>query len=305
MSQSESNTYAGGVALIAWAAALWGFGFFLYKLLLEEISPLGLNFWKSLIVAIALLWVERHRLPLARDAVRRFPLRFTFLGVFGVALALTLTFLALKRLDLSITTALRRAEPIFALVLAGLLLRERLSRLQIAWILLALIGGVLLILPEPNRVQLSTLDLVGIGYALLGAAAMSVACVIGKSLLNQGVAPNTLAFLRIVIGTLILFPIVIYDYRDSLFIFRSFDVFAGVALVSFTTLTGLPLFYRGMRNVEAGVASTVELMTPLVSILLGVWLLGERLEFSQICGGTILLLSVSLLGRSGSRRSSR
>ncbi len=61
-----------------------------------------------------------------------------------------------------------------------------------------------------------------------------------------------------------------------------------------TTALAYLLFYAGMRTTAGSVAAVLTLLEPLVASVLAVVVLGERLRFSAVAGGGLLLAAVVL-----------
>jgi drug/metabolite transporter (DMT)-like permease len=123
------------------AAACWGCATVITKHVLTNVPPLTLLV-VQLTVSVVFLWaivlVQRLRLPGRRDIVR-----LGGIGILNPGLAYTFGLLGLTRTTASMSTLLWAAEPILILVMAWLILRERLTRTLVAFSLLAITGVVL------------------------------------------------------------------------------------------------------------------------------------------------------------------
>jgi drug/metabolite transporter (DMT)-like permease len=124
------------VLALVLAAACWGIVTVITKHVLANIPPLTLLV-VQLAISVSFLWilvfVQRLRLPQRRDIVR-----LGSIGILNPGLAYTLGLLGLTRTTASMSSLLWAAEPILILVLAWLILRERLTRTLLAFSLLSL-----------------------------------------------------------------------------------------------------------------------------------------------------------------------
>src|SRR6266542_4600667 len=112
------------IALVL-AAACWGAATVITKHVLANIPPLTLLVLQ-LTISVSFLWLivfaQRLTLPQRRDIVR-----LGGIGILNPGLAYTFGLLGLTRTTASMSTLLWAAEPILILVLAWLILRERLT----------------------------------------------------------------------------------------------------------------------------------------------------------------------------------
>jgi len=72
-------------------------------------------------------------------------------------------------------------------------------------------------------------------------------------------------------------------------------IIAGLAVVG--TVLPILLFVNGLRYMEASRASVVTTAEPVVTVVLGVVVLGERLSPGILVGGTLVLVGVLLIQR--------
>jgi drug/metabolite transporter (DMT)-like permease len=66
----------------------------------------------------------------------------------------------------------------------------------------------------------------------------------------------------------------------------------GVGIVLFPTMVAISLFLAGLPRIGAARAALLSTWEPVVTILLAVVVLGDRLSFVQVIGGVLVLLAV-------------
>jgi drug/metabolite transporter (DMT)-like permease len=54
------------------------------------------------------------------------------------------------------------------------------------------------------------------------------------------------------------------------------------------------LYYKILDIVGSAIASSVTYITPIIAVLLGVWLLGEELHWYEPVGGLIVILGAAI-----------
>jgi drug/metabolite transporter (DMT)-like permease len=273
------------------AAACWGAATVITKHILTDIPPLTLLVLQ-LTVSVAFLWAvvfaQRLRLPQRRDIAR-----LGGIGILNPGLAYTFGLLGLTRTTASMSTLLWAAEPILILVLAWLILRERLTRMLIAFSLLAITGVVLVARIDVGADQASLI--VGNGLILIGVACCALYTVLTRRMMSD------------------LDPLLIVVLQQSLALVWALAIWPlewargggldlttiNLATWGWAVLSGV-LYYAlafwcyiiGLKQLPA---STVGLFLNLIPIfgVGGAYLfLGERLSAVQWIGGTLILLAV-------------
>lgn len=280
------------VAQFCLAGVVWGSSFLFMKVALEGVGP-GQVAWTRLILgALALgviVAIRRERMPRS-------------LRVWGHMTVLALSFCVIPFLLFSwaqqhVTSGLasiyNATTPIMTAIMAGLLLRvERLSREQIAGIAVG-ITGVLVIIGPWRGLDLSQ-SLVA-QLAILGATAcygFSLAYM-RRFVAHTGMSALTFSFLNIGIAALIMLaltPVVAWAPVQL----------TPVIILSLILLgaLGTGLAYVWNQNVVRAWgptrASTVTYLTPVIGVVLGILVLGERLSWNEPVGALVVFAGIVL-----------
>ncbi|MEM9125289.1 MAG: DMT family transporter, partial [Pseudomonadota bacterium] len=119
----------------------------LVKALSEDFPPGEMVFFRSLFaIPVILAWLIA-RGELAQGFIVRKPMGHFWRGVLGTS-AMGLTFTGLSLLPLPEVTAIGYATPIFTLILAALMLGERIRMIRIGAVVLSLLGVLIMIWPR-------------------------------------------------------------------------------------------------------------------------------------------------------------
>lgn len=183
------------------------------------------------------------------------------------------------------------SAPVIVVLLSGLFLGERLTWVVGLALAGALTGAALLVGGSPEAA--STRDLLlGAALALGAGFSYSVVALMGRAVAAHyhPVQPVALAF---AFGALLLVPVVVVRGLAWQFPLASWGLLVYLGLVP--TALGYGLYLRGLRTTTATVAAVVGLLEPLISTVLAVLLLGERLSPNSVIGGALLLASVAFL----------
>jgi drug/metabolite transporter (DMT)-like permease len=195
--------------------------------------------------------------------------------------------------QLSVVVLLQKLQPVFAIFLASLLLKERLTGRFVAWAMAAITGGYLL------TFGLSLPDLHGgdrtlwaAFFALMAAACFGAATVFGKLLLGN-VDFKTATFARYGLTSVLALIYVVATGVGLPFASVTQANWIVIVVISLTTGSGaIFLYYWGLTRVKATVATICELCLPLSAVFLDYIVNGTRLGTWQWVGGLVLIGSI-------------
>ncbi|MBP2475872.1 drug/metabolite transporter (DMT)-like permease [Crossiella equi] len=277
--------------LVALAASLWGTDALLRKPLAEALPSATVVFWEHLIVVALLLpWVPRALRALGGLAWSR-RLAVVVIGVGSSAVATALFTAAFRYGDPVTPLVLQKAQPVFVLLLAFLLLGER-PRAHYLWFAVpALAGAWLLGFRDPLDVRVSAAVP---ALLALGAAALWAGGTVLGRLVSDDLRPWEVTVLRFTIGLPASAAVV--PAVGAPFLVSWGNAPALVLLAVVPGLLALSLYYLGLRATPAARATLAELAFPATAALIGVGLLGASLTGTQWLGFALLVASVTALG---------
>jgi len=213
------------------------------------------------------------------------------LGTYAIVQAL----FAVQFNQLSVVVLLQKLQPLFAIGLAGLVLRERIRGRFLVRAIVAVIGAYLLAfgfsMPE---VGADRATVQGAIWAVVAAAAFGGATVLGKLLLRQldfrvatfgryGMTALVTGIYLVLSGGLSLEKISVQQAWILL-------------LIGLTTGSGaLFLYYRGLGQIRAITAAICELWLPLSAVVFDRLVNGSVLAPVQWFGGAVLLTAITLV----------
>ncbi|WP_425084789.1 DMT family transporter [Ruegeria profundi] len=132
----------------------------LVKALSEDFPPGELVFFRSLLaIPVIIAWLI-WRGELSQGFVVKKPMGHFWRGVLGTS-AMGLTFTGLSLLPLPEVTAIGYATPIFTLVLAALLLGERIRIIRIGAVMLGLVGVLIMLWPRLGSTEMEVAATIG------------------------------------------------------------------------------------------------------------------------------------------------
>lgn len=261
------------------APMVWGSTYLVTTELLPAGRPLLDTVLRALPAGLVLLALSRT-LPTGSWWWRSLVLGTLNIGAFNALL-----FFAAYRLPGGIAATLIAFQPLAVAALAVGLLGERLSARRVLAGLAGVLGVGLLVLRSDAE-----LDAVGIAAALVAAASMATGVVLTQRWGRPGgVLP--FAAWQLTAGGLVVAPVALaIEGGPPAFDAGNLIGFAYLSLIG-AALT-FPLWFRGIAQLSAAVASFLALLSPLVAALLGAVVLGQGLTPWQGVGFVIVLASV-------------
>lgn len=265
---------------MAASAACFALMAFAAKLASAHLSGSQVAFVRFAIMLLPLAAVPR----LARKAIefQRLDL-LIYRGVFG-GVAVLLYFLAIAHIPVGIATLLNYSSPIFSVAFAALFLGERVDR-RLLVPLTAALAGLFFVATGGHGsalLRFGTWELVGVGSAVLSGAALAA---IRAARRTEGSWAIYGSFS--LCGLLATAPFALPGFRPPTV--REWLLLAAVGAGSVVAQLLMTWAYRWVTNLQAGVISQ---LTVVISMLLGVVFLGDRLRPAQILGTLLTLAGV-------------
>jgi drug/metabolite transporter (DMT)-like permease len=276
--------------LVALAASLWGFSSLLREPLSKVMEPLAIVLAEHvvLVVLISPWLVPAVRALLA--ASTRTKVAILVIGAGSSALATTLFTAAFRLGDPVTPQVLQKLQPLIALLLAAVLLGERLTPRFAFFAVPAIAGAWLLSFPDPFGVEVQTLAAAGLA---VGAASLWAAGTVLGRMVSAELSFVHVTTLRFLVG---LVALVTFAWASRTPVDVPLDLVPRlVALAAVPGLLALALYYYALRRTPASRATLAELAFPVTAAFVGVTLLDGSLDASQWVGFCTVLLSVVLL----------
>lgn len=307
---TSSQSFSGPF-FILFAAVLWSFDA-LIRTSLYTLPPVLVSFWEHL---LGLILIAPFFFPHWRKVTELTAKEWSAIGalaVFASTLGVVLYTYGLILVGFtafSIVVLIQQTQPLWAILTASFLLKERISPMFILYVCGALVGVYLMVFPQmvPN-LQTGT-DTFIAGLCALGAAlSWGSGTSLGKLVLTK--VPHTVtAFLRFGLASIFSFllffifagmqsvtgssQILGTSYMVQQFFSLTSDQWVSLILiVCITGATAFLIYYYGLRRTSARVATICELAWPASSLLIGILWFENTFTWSQIVG--IVLLSTCM-----------
>ncbi len=200
--------------------------------------------------------------------------------------------------QLSVVVLLQKLQPIFAIILAAILLKEKIKKRFLIWASLAIFSSYFLtfgmslpsISMEDNTIKAAL-------FALLAAFSFGSSTVFSKKILaNHNFITAT--FFRYGFTSLLLLILVLATSQTTQFELTTEVNWIYFVIIGITTGSGaIFIYYYGLRRVKAIIATISELLFPISAILFDYIFNGSVLSPVQMLGAIIMVLAIIKLTR--------
>ena len=278
------------------AASLWAIDGVALRPILYNLPISLVVFVESTIVAMLLTPVMFKHIGVIKNLRAKDWIAFAGVALFGGAIgtmAITKALFYVNYVNLSIVVLMQKLQPAFALLLAAVLLKEKLPLNFFLWAVFAIVGAYLMTfgfkIPDFNAGDKTHLAAL---FALLAAFSFGFSTVLSKRALRN-VSFELGTYLRFVISAFVLLIIVLFANTLPSIERISFMQILIFFLIAFTTGgTAIFFYYYGLKKITASVAAICELAFPLTAVLLEYILRGNILGLVQWVGAALLILSI-------------
>ncbi len=279
-----------GVVLVSVAAIMWGLDGLIRKPLSSSTTAYTIVFGEHVVlVLIALPLLVPALLALWR-AGPAYVAAGIAIGAGASAIATILFTKALFHGDFLSVVLLQKVQPLIVVVGAWFVLGEE-PRPGFAWFLLPALAGIwLVVLPHPLEPHAP--DFVAILETLAAAALWGFGTVFGRFLARRLAFEHvtTVRFAFGLVASACALPI-----AGAAAYSNSHDSFWIAVLALVTGLFALGLYYYGLRRTPALLAALGELAFPVTAALVGIYVFNSSLRWTQWVGVAATVAVISLL----------
>lgn len=277
-------------------ASMWGVDGIVLRPALYGLPVPLVVFIESTIVAIILSPYFIRKIAQLKTLTSKDWLTFFFVALMGGAIgtmAITKALFFVNFVNLSVVILLQKLQPVFAISLAAIFLKERLTKKFFLWATLAVTGAYFMTfgihLPDLSTGDKTTIAAL---FALLAAFSFSSSTVLSKRALRN-VSFEMGTYLRFLFSSLIMLVIVLSTDDIKIISDISAKQVVVFLIIAFTTGgAAIFLYYYGLKRITASVAAICELAFPLTAIVLEYFIHGNILDPVQWAGVGLLLFSM-------------
>ena len=273
---------------LIFVAIIWGSNFGISKLALDSFHPIVFTFLRFGIAAplffILLKWregsvgIERRHIP-----------QLIIVSILGIAVLEILVVYSIKLTTLANASLLNVAPwPIFVALLAPLFIKEQLTKGIIVGGCLALVGVSIVIVGGTEKINLSSVHMLGNLFAFLVSIIGAIYNLMSMSLMKHYSALRISTW-TIAIGSIAMFPFTLPYWGETEWTNLAAGQFIVIAFnVLICTVLAFILWNLCMFKVGATKANFFRYLVPLTATIMGYVVFKESITVIQILGALLI-----------------
>jgi len=285
-------------------SVLWGGSFFFIEIAVTSLPVFTIVSLRVALAALA-LWAFALAKGLSPPRSLHIWLSFLVMGLLNNAIPFSLIVWGQTEISSGLASILNGTTPLFTFFIAGLLLHDEPITLKKASGVAVGFFGVVVIVGPGLLDEIGILNLAQLA-ALGGALSYAFAGVYGRRFSLMGIDPVIIAAGQVTMSSMVLIPISLMvdaPVEYSIVGFSTWAAIGGLAVLS--TAIAYVLYFRILASVGATNLLLVTFLIPVTAIFLGITVLGETLQISEIVGmGFIAIGLLTIDGRLFTRNES-
>ena len=198
-------------------------------------------------------------------------------------------------IDLSVVVLLQKFQPIFAIALASVILKEKITARFLSLAIIAIVGGYFVTFGNQPLSEWSDKTIIAALLSLLAAFSWGSSTVLGKHALNR-LSFETVTSLRLTVTAVITFFILIStgQLEDINQVNLTHWKYIVIIVLSTGSLA-LFIYYYGLNHLPASHVTLYELFWPLSAVAIDWYLRGRIMSPVQLFGAILLLGAILFL----------
>ena len=198
-------------------------------------------------------------------------------------------------IDLSVVVLLQKFQPIFAIALAAIILKEKITKRFLVLAVTAIVGGYFVTFGDQPLNEWSDKTIIAALLSLLAAFSWGSSTVLGKHALKR-LSFKTVTSLRLTVTAAIMFFILISTGEVEAMSQVSIENWKYIFIIVLTTGSiALFIYYYGLNHLPASHVTLYELFWPLSAVAMDWYIYGRVMSVVQLLGAIMLLGSILLL----------
>ncbi len=266
-------------------ALMWSSAFTSARIIVQQAPPLTISSLRFLIagfLAIGIAYAMGQRIRLDKRGWRA-------VIVFGIcqnALYLGLFFMAMQRIEASLAAIIASIMPLLVGLASALFLNERLPLLGWAGLIAGFVGVGIIMTARFN----GGIDLLGIGYCLIGVMSLAAATLLVKGASSQGNLLMVVGLQMLVGGTALILPALLLEQQTIHWTPSLIGALGYTIIVP--GLVATLIWFKLVGRIGATRASTYHFLNPFLGVGIAAIILGERLSLQDVFGVLVVMAGI-------------
>ena len=270
---------------------IWGSTWLVIKIGLESVTPLlaaGLRFVVASSILFALLKIRGITIPKSREARRL----YVIIALISFSIPFGLIYWGEGFIPSGLTSILFALYP-FAVALFSFLFlpSEKITKWKIAGIIIGFFGVVIIFF---NDIGIHSSNALPGMAAVVASALLQALSVIVIKKFGHGIHPFALTFVPMAYSAAILLTasLVFEDFTTIKFTWRSWCSIFYLGI--FGSVVAFVSYFWLLKRVEAVFLSLTSFITPIIAVVLGIVILGEKFSNQVFIGAAVVLIGIAV-----------
>jgi drug/metabolite transporter (DMT)-like permease len=278
-------------AALGTLSIIWGTSFLFIKLLVDDLSPWGVVFWRCFFGTMtigAIIWLKKEKIDWKNIPI----IPIILVGVLNNAVPWGFIAASETKISSSLASVVNATTPIWTMIIGFFFFSSQLNKRQWIGIFLGFVGIVVLL--EIKISQLVGGHLIGVGMMLLATICYGFGTQLSKKYLGH-LSISFISFSTLFVATLVSMIMAIISYPSTFVNVNSWSTFFSlVGLGSLGSGIAYLLFYYLVKEGSPEFASVVTYLVPAMAMIWGYFLLNEHISTNMIFGLIFILSGIYL-----------
>lgn len=271
-------------------ASVWGSSYLFIKIIAPVIGIIPTMAVRVIVAALFLLLAAAmgRQLP----PFKKYGWKYILLGAFNLVIPNILVIFSVMRLNASMASILNSTVPLFTLVIAGIWLKEKLSAIKIAGLILGMAGIIIVV--GWNPIPLNGRTALAITSSLLAAICYGIANVFSKKHFSTSNPLQTAAG-QLLGASLLVVPFLLKEPVPAI---PDTNIVIAVAILAIVcTAWAFILFFKLISASGSVNTSLVTILVPVFGIIWSAIFLNEPITFGLVIGLIVIIAGLLLVLR--------
>ena len=205
----------------------------------------------------------------------------------------------------SLVILIQKSQPIFAIISAMIILREKPNKYFKYYFLICLIAIYVMTFGFNSPFSLEIKSLYACLFSLISAISFGVSTTFGRRV-SLKVKPQTATFYRYIFTTCITFVLLLFNVQstiDGLIVtFNNKNIILLTLLIAVWGMIALRIYYKGLTKTNAIYATICELSFPITSVLLDFYINKSVIDPIKLGAATVLVLVIMIMNLSNYKK---
>jgi len=283
--ETKGTIFAFATALIS------GISIPVNKFIVINMDPTVFTAARALIIGLVFLFLAWKSEKLTKNILKEQKwLYLLLIGLIGGGLAFLFYFNGLELTTSARGAFLHKTLPIYATILAFIFLKEKIPKKQLFALGIMFLGTIILYADKITPSALWSDPALGDLLVIFATILWAVENTIAKKVMIKGESNFIVSAARMFIGSLFLFLVTILFGKIYILFSLSISQILGLLTSTVILFSYVYCWYSAVKLISLSKAATILMISPVISMILGILMFNEPTPIFQLGGSVLILL---------------